>query len=57
VVAVCREQSRGLVVVLRGEAAQGGGDEEDAYAAAGVARATAPSAEPSSIAARSQSES
>src|SRR5512132_1063041 len=32
-------------------------DEEDAYAAAGVARATAPSAEPSSIAARSQSES
>jgi len=32
-------------------------DEEDAYAAAGVARAAAPSAEPSSMAARSQSES
>jgi cell division protease FtsH len=32
-------------------------DEEDAYAAAGVARAAAPRAEPSSIAARSQSES
>ena len=32
-------------------------DEEDAYAAAGVPRAAAPSAAPSSVAARSQSES